>query len=501
MFQAEEKTMPKRKDLHLDYQILSPVEIWKPRGENNYFFSLIVGEISRDETRTGLLIQNVKRDSKHSLYFDSQEPYKIFPLRQISSTKNNPVVLFNSDGELLLSNDGKSFLTASSKYPARAALASRPLEIDTGQGSTALLLTTQSFEPFVKNSKDTVDLVNSNNGRSVNGFPLAIPGTISSHPPIYDSINNIVYLLSESKEIYAVNVKNGKMINNFPVTINSKSKPSDMTDTDIKLSLHAGSGILYISQGDNRLITVDVKTGNTGAIQFSSEKIIDAVFVSHETVYFVEAHSNRLAKLNKLNKIEIIDNIKLPEGFNQYQSTVFYNNNQNFISIISIPTVENDIQARHDLYNEIVPKSEKKEVDLFVKGMMMEQFDTDDINNLTEEQKKIIKKDELDAEDAYLENTLGAKKLSSLVNEKSSGVSINVLKDSSGEHIEAVISNEKIKECTYLSDSSFYSDLYPSIYMDNDSILLAIPLNKDHHSYDDDDDGMLKSLIRVYNLK
>ncbi len=486
---TSKKTILKKTDFYFNYKIISPLEIWKRSKDNNYFFSSIIGKSSVDKGKeTGLLVQNIKNNSpRHSLYFNKTQPYEVFPSSQICSTGKKSVILFNAHGELIFSEDGSSFSKLSSIFPARAALASRPIEISLGEGSKALLLITQSFKPFLKKSKNAVDLVNPHNGNSINGFPLNLPHGPSSHPAIYDSLNKTAYLFSASKVLYAINLTNGKILDHFPIVINSKSKLSH-----IKLSLDSRSGILYISHRENNLIAIDVKTGKIKKIEFPRGTIVDAVFVSFNKVYFVEARNNVLAQVSKSKKMKIVKNFHVPEGSYTYQSTVFNHSKANFIAILSIPDWANVSKTTHDLYQKFSSKFEKDKLKSILRKIMTARFGTDNMDDLTEEQKKTIREDELAMKKSYLENTITSKKLNKLFNEKNSFVNIHVLKDYKNS-IKAIISNDKIQEYTYLSDSDFYQDLCPSIYINNDSVLLGIPLNKE--------DGSFKSMVRVYNLK
>ena len=98
-------------------------------------------------------------------------------------------------------------------------------------------------------------------------------------------IGNLIFSISNEGFLHVIQKNNGNIIRITDIFLDYREKKSDEINP---IGFSIGNKHLYLSNGDGRMIVVDLKSGNTIKIEKISRGIISKPYIFNNNLYVVK---------------------------------------------------------------------------------------------------------------------------------------------------------------------------------------------------------------------
>jgi hypothetical protein len=213
--------------------------------------------------------------------------------------------------------NGKRLNKPGKGHLGRAFLASPPLSIRLTDNREALILISNGLFPLSADadaeSKTTiigVDLIDSH-GASMPGFPASLVGTPEHSRPIFDPVENTIFVLLKTGLVDAIQVRNGQRPKGFP-----SGKPAPEIGPGTRhMAFLAANRSLFVSHGNDTLTRIDTKTGASVEIVVKGAKKLTNLEISKNKLYVFDEGTGQLLILNREGVLLASAAIATEDGF------------------------------------------------------------------------------------------------------------------------------------------------------------------------------------------
>ncbi|MDI1442497.1 hypothetical protein [Polyangium sp. 6x1] len=297
--------------LSFDLSIFSAPVVWRPRASVSWLIAFVSGAEDADHNKfTAIDVYAPHGEPAPGFPALRRRPYLVAPAAQVG------VADWDMDGapELLVVDlDGRiaSFRIPGSepefiplRTPIHGLLAAPPQLVRCAQtGLNRILLLSHNFT-IGTGSRDAIGIFD-RTGQQRQGYPISLQESPASHPPIFDSAQEKLFVLMSSGRVHAFDVNSGRPISGFP----NEPPPEPPFEDRAWLALFQPLDALIMSTGTDRLVRIDTLTGKQVPVAFARNSCLTGLVTVGDFLYVVDEANGVLLRLDK--RLQICGSLQL----------------------------------------------------------------------------------------------------------------------------------------------------------------------------------------------
>lgn len=470
-------------DVALPYRIYSSPAPWQADGNLGLAFALVVGKTAGAGTATA--VDARLADGRQVAGFPklSGEVMVVAPGNQVFGGGLNaaPVALdVHGHGRPLAHRH------AMAGHSTVGLLAAPALALGNRNGAPAgYLLTGRDYQPHI-DSRNALVLLDAG-GHPVHGYPVALAGIPEALSPVVDATGERAWVMLFSGQVDGFRLQDGARLPGFPTPVPKSTRPPG----GYRLALGPDGASLYVAQGGPSLLRIDGRSAGVAEMALPGAVRLTGLATVGDKLFVLDEGRGRMLQLDGTGReLGGVDIAPAGGSRNVLLWKVALGASDGLL-LLSAPDLDQAARIKQ-LYFERAPQAEQRELAAF----MADEARQYGAQALTAEQQGELEDEHLSLKRSWLEKSLGARPLASLL-KPSPATRVQVISVSAAGLV--TLLDDVVPGYTPNTGFSHSEQVFPALWADaGRTVRLMVPLNA--AASRSEPTAYNRSLVRVYTL-